>query len=484
MHKVFVENKIFNAEEGEALLSVLRRNDVKIQALCGGNKKCGKCKVKITNQTFKKHPLISVAEHQNGIWLACTVKVENDLHIELLDSSQEMVFESEKVNGIFNCCIDIGTTGVSINIYDENGKLHDDFHFQNPQISYGADVISRIKAWDDGFAEKLTNSIRNAIKVRLEKFNIKNCYISANTTMLHILAGVSPRGIGKSPYKAEFLESQVTTLEQLGLAKSGNCTLLPSISAFIGADIVAGSIACEMQSHENILLLDLGTNGEMLLKTKDKFFGTSTAAGPCFEGGNISCGTYYHENAIASVWAENGKIITPTKNPTGICGSGLIDAMRVALDIGCVDEYGSINAIHECYEIDKGIKIAENIYLTDKDIRNIQLAKSAICSGMQLLIRGAGLKESDIDKVLVAGAFSKGINFSSAGAIGLIPNSLIEKCKAVGNTSLKGSEMCLFNSENLALASKIAKETTVIDLAKNAEFSSLYAENMIFENYE
>ncbi len=484
MHKIFVQNKILQAIEGETLLDVLRRNDIKIQALCGGNKKCGKCKVKISNQTFDKHPLITPEEHQNGVCLACTVKVESDLQITLLENSQEQEFESGKVCGTHNCCIDIGTTGVSINVYDESGKLYEDFHFQNPQISYGADVISRIKAWDEGFCEKLTDSIRNSIKKRIEKFNIKDCYVSANTTMLHILAGVSPSNIGKSPYKAEFLVAQVTTLERLGLAKSGNCILLPSISAFIGADIVAGSIACEMQSKENVLLLDLGTNGEMLLKTKDGFFGTSTAAGPCFEGGNISCGTYFHENAIASVMHENGKIITPTKNPTGICGSGIIDAMRVLLDIGCVDEYGSMNIFHECYESGKGAKLAENIYLTDKDVRNIQLAKSAICTGLQLLIKSAGLKESDITKVLVAGAFSKGVDFQSMGKIGLIPKSLIDKCIAVGNTSLKGCEMCLSSSEQLAKASVIAKETTVIDLAKNADFTLLYAENMIFENYE
>ncbi len=484
MHNIFVQNKILKSRDGETLLDVLRRNDIQIQALCSGNKKCGKCKVKITNQTFEKHPLISESEHQNGICLACTVKVESDLHIKLLENVQEVELQSEKVDGIFNCAIDIGTTGVSINVYDENGKMYEDFHFQNPQIAYGADVISRIKAWDDGFFEKLTNSIRNEIKSRLTKFNIKDCYISANTTMLHILAGVSPSGIGKSPYKAEFLATEVTTLERLGLGESGNCTLLPSISSFIGADIVAGSIACELQDKENVLLLDLGTNGEMLLKTKNGFYGTSTAAGPCFEGGNISCGTYFHENAITRLSIENGKITTPTQSPTGICGSGLIDAIRVLLDIGAVDEYGSINIFHKCYESGRGVKIAENIYLTDKDIRNVQLAKSAICTGLQLLVKSAGLTESDITKVLVAGAFSKGIDFASAGAIGLIPSNLIKKCTAVGNTSLKGSEMCLFESGKLAIASRIAKETQVIDLAKNAEFATLYAENMIFENYE
>ncbi|MFI3166677.1 MAG: ASKHA domain-containing protein [Bacillota bacterium] len=484
MHKIFVQNKIFQANNGATLLDILRDNDIKIQALCGGNKKCGKCKVKITNCTFEKHPLISQEEHQNGICLACTIKVESDLHVEILGKTEKESFPSDKVDGTFNCAIDIGTTGVSINVYDLSGELFEEFHFSNPQISYGADVISRIKAWDDGNGENLTNSIRNAIKIRIAKFNIQKCYISANTTMLHILAGVSPSGIGRAPYVAEFLETKEISLKKLGLSESGTCVLLPSISAYIGADIVAGSIACELSNQENVLLLDLGTNGEMLLKTKHGFFGASTAAGPCFEGGNISCGTYFHENAITSVTIKNGKIFTPTKNPTGICGSGLIDAMRVMLDAECVDGYGSLNVLHESYEKNKGIKIAKNIYLTDKDIRNIQLAKSAICTGVQLLIKGAGIKESNIDKVLVAGAFSKGINFSSAGAIGLIPNSMIDKCTAVGNTSLKGSEICLFDSEKLALASIIAEETTVIDLAKNAEFASLYADNMIFENYE
>ncbi len=484
MYKVFVQNKILQSSHGETLLDVLRRNDIKILALCGGNKKCGKCKVKITNHTFEKHPMITAAEHEKGICLACTVKVESDLHVELLSGEEKETFKSQKIDGVYNAAIDIGTTGVSINVYGEDGKLYEDFHFQNPQISYGADVISRIKAWGEGFSENLTNSIRNAIKVRIAKFNIRNCFIAANTTMLHILAGVSPESIGKAPYKAKFLAAEVTTLERLGLAQSGNCVLLPSISAYIGADIVAGAIACDMNQKNNVLLLDLGTNGEMLLKTKDGFFGCSTAAGPCFEGGNISCGTYFHDKAVIKVWQENDSICTIAENPTGICGSGIIDAIRVLLDNGSVDAYGGINKQHASHENGKGVKIADNIYITDQDVRNIQLAKSAICTGLEMLIEASGITKSDIETVLVAGAFSKGINFESAGLIGLIPSELINKCTAVGNTSLKGSAMCLFGSEDLALASKIAKETVVIDLAKSSDFANLYAENMIFENYE
>jgi len=421
----------------------------------------------------------------------------------------------------YGIAFDIGTTTVAGYLVDLNtGEELSAVAKANPQIIYGDDVISRI-----GFAQKqkenleilqreIVNTLNEIIReaARRAGVNINNIYkitVAGNTCMHHLLLGLDPSYIAPSPYIPvikENLNLKAKDIPKLILEPTANIYILPNISAFVGADIVAGILAICMWENEKIsLFIDLGTNGEIVLGSKKKMWTCSTAAGPAFEGARISSGMRAEEGAIDKVKMDN-KFITyrviKDGKVRGICGSGLIDLIAELVKLGLINKSGKLIDREECNpnlseEIKKRIingqkgnkfllvkaKETENrksIYLTQRDIREVQLAKAAIFAGIKILLKEVNIPQEDIQKILLAGAFGNFIDKKSAIRIGLIPYLPLEKIESVGNAAGRGAEITLLSEKTREICEKISKDIKYIELSSRADFQEEFVEAMFF----
>jgi uncharacterized 2Fe-2S/4Fe-4S cluster protein (DUF4445 family) len=353
-------------------------------------------------------------------------------------------------------------------------------------------VISRIQ-----FANSIENLliIQNTILLEVNSLILKLCNennlasndiymvtIAGNTTMLHLFMGLDPTGIGVAPFTPVTLDMHILDSDDpalnnmIRMNEKGKILVCASIASYVGGDILSGILATGLyKSEKPCILLDIGTNGEMVLGTKDRILCCSTAAGPAFEGANISCGVAGISGAIKSVGFDANHVITTIGNkpPIGICGSGLIDTVYSMLVNGAIDDTGHIE--------NDDFKLTDDIYLNQKDIREVQNAKAAIAAGLKILIKRSGYSYEDIDKLYLAGGFGTVLNVESTCGIGLIPPELKSKVIPSGNTSLLGISMLLLNKGYFAVMDDIKKLTEYIELSQDMEFTDLYVDNMFFE---
>ncbi len=456
MHRIKINGEVFLAENGEKLSDILIKNNLRQEHPCGGRGTCGKCTVLIDGQKE----------------LSCQYRVTKDIDV-ILPQKNEILSVSGadatyKKTESMCLVLDIGTTTLAMALLSlDEKKIVKVITCTNPQRIFGADIMSRIEYCIKNGVHEIQKILLDEVNEMINNFGFSQAdrmYISGNTTMLHIFAGVNPSSIGTAPYSPVFLESKILKTDIIKEA-----VLLPSISSFIGADLVAGLNLTEMPSEGKYnLLVDLGTNAEIVLFSEERILCTSAAAGPCFEGVNISCGMSATDGAIFSY--RKGKIETIGSTAAkGICGTGLVDIIAVLLSGGVIDKTGFM----ECEEFE----ITENVFLTQRDVREFQLAKSAIYSAVISLIRNAGISFNDIEKMYISGGFSAKLNISNAVITGLIPEELKNKCESINNSSLLGTVKFVFEENNLSLFTEKAE---YIDLSGDKYFSDLFIENMIF----
>ncbi|MDO5132120.1 MAG: ASKHA domain-containing protein, partial [Eubacteriales bacterium] len=347
----------------------------------------------------------------------------------------------------------------------------------NHQRAYGADVISRIDASNHGKGAALQESILGDLadlRAQLGLPQDVRMIVSGNSTMEHLLQKLPCQTLGVAPY----------TPVDISLHMYENMQILPGISTFVGADIVSGIVACGMdQSDELCILVDLGTNGEMAIGNRDRIVSASTAAGPAFEGGNISCGVAGIPGAISSVEIRDGEARIRTigdKAPVGLCGTGVLEVMYELLKEEIVDETGLMDDEYA----DDGFPLAEGIVFTAKDIREVQLAKAAVRAGMEVLLQEFGADYEQVGKLYLAGGFGQKIDLVKAVGIGLLPEELLGKIRAVGNSSLAGAVMAAQDPEILRRMERVAATAEETALAENPRFSDLYMEHMFFPEEE
>jgi uncharacterized 2Fe-2S/4Fe-4S cluster protein (DUF4445 family) len=382
--------------------------------------------------------------------------------------------------------LDIGTTTVSARLLDlDTIAPLGTFSTLNDQRVFGADVMSRIGAARNGKTAELyaviNREVEKVLSLFIKKYDLKKIdrlTVSGNTTMLHLFTNTDPSAMGEIPFTPTFLESKELRGEELSLSVE-KVELLPSIAAFIGSDIVSGLAALDILNAENnSLMIDIGTNGEMALFHDGQLYCCSTAAGPAFEGAEISCGMGSIPGAINKVGLEEGKIFYTTiadAPPLGLCGCGLIDAMAMMLKTGVIDETGAFT--DDDYE---GFVVAEGISLLNRDVRQYQLAKSAILSGIKILSANAGVELSEIARVHIAGGLGFFIDKANAVATGLLPVEFLDKISVCGNLSLQGSVKCLSEPLFLSECKKIVGKCVNIELASDPAFMEAFAENMLF----
>jgi uncharacterized 2Fe-2S/4Fe-4S cluster protein (DUF4445 family) len=484
------------AAEGESLLDILKRWGVSIDAPCGGNQRCGKCRVRVLGGTFtgKRSPG-TLPDSENGWVRACAVYPASDLLLalprkETFSASASPGPDGKKIlrAGI---ALDIGTTTLCVRLLNlDTGERVDTFSALNDQRIYGADVMSRIGAARQGktgeLFSRVNTQVSDLISLLIKKWNpekVEQLAAAGNTTMLHLFVNTDPSAMGAAPFAPVFLEARTFPGSGLSLPVE-TVRLLPSISAFVGADITAGIGATGMTEQDKTsLLVDMGTNGEMALFHRGKLFCCSAAAGPAFEGAGISCGTGSITGAINRVRKQDGKIVVSVIGkggaaetvPLGICGSGLVDAVALMLEEGVVDETGAFTG-----EDTESFPIAEGIAITRADVRQFQLAKSAILSGIKILCKTAGLEPSAVERVYVAGGLGFHISMGSAIRTGLLPSCFRDRTSVCGNTSIEGASCCLGDPRFFSLCAGIAAMGSTVELAADPAFMEEFTENMLF----
>lgn len=496
---ILPDAKTVLAEEGSNLLEVLRGLDLAPDAPCGGHGSCGKCRVTVNGKTV----------------LSCQTTVTEPMTVALPDcmgnerilasgiSAQTIMCPVQP--GDYHLAYDIGTTTVVCYLLDgKTGRELAVASMGNPQGSYGADVISRIQHALHGKLEELTQCIRTGMcrlaeevcsQMGADPEQIGTVSVVGNPCMQQLFFGISPENLATVPFAPVLTKSVIVAAKDY-LPVCTNAKLLtpPDISGYVGADTVACLLATNQASRESAtLLVDIGTNGEMVLGNSKKMVACSTAAGPALEGAKIRFGMRGKEGAIDKVWLEDGCIhysVIGQTSAVGICGSGLIDAVAVMLEIGAVNGQGRIQTPESAPDIasylgevdgKRVFYLTENVYLTQQDIREVQLAKGAIAAGIEMMTNHLGISLQDIASVQIAGAFGSSIRPESAAKIGLIPTELLTKVTAVGNAAGSGAKLLVCNAAELDLADALAARIRHLELASSLDFQEIFVENMLFE---
>lgn len=510
-----------------------------IEAPCGGKGTCGKCKVTVTKPYYKE-VLACQTKICDGMEIIVGRKestgTKEDSMVVLTDGGsiseksnehvnknvvlkEETANEPEKVEsnaGTLAAC-DIGTTTVVCYLIDkETGQIISTRSGANPQRSFGADVLSRIdaaaRADDNDKANgglqmmqsqivSLLNGFISEMLMECGRTKVSRFSVAGNTVMCHLLMGISPEKLGKAPFMPdEYFGRKFNPLD-IGLENCQTMIIFPAVSGFVGGDITAGMMET-VNCNELTLYLDIGTNGEMALGKGDRYVCCATAAGPAFEGAQIELGMPAAKGAVDKVWLEGRRIkysVIGNDRPVGLCGSGLIDALAVLLKAGIIDENGTIlrgqelpilfrsyvfeveaEETAQSTELSLAVHIAPGVYITQEDIRKLQLAKGAIAAGIEVLFKEYGCKPCDLDVLTFAGGFGNYIDKASAAAIGLFPPELLDKAKEVGNAAGNGAVSAALSQEAWERALEISGDMRYIELASYPHFDEMYVEHMNF----
>ena len=585
---------IYEARPGMSIMDAIRFNDLKLDAPCGGNGTCKKCKVMVTDEKGTREVLACMTKITGDITVDISrkdeghrilmggitrdvaptpaVKVytleipkpstadlrdswrrltdtlsaaaavpadyfrpnlrvisklyntleENKYRVDAVVCADEILDVVSVGSPVLGLAYDIGTTTVACYFVDmRSGEQIAQSSLLNPQTTYGGDVIMRVKYCVENGVDGPTGDIRKALNqlaakcAASAKQKMKNIYlitVVGNTCMHHLFLGISPASLAYAPYTPAAAEPMQLTASEFGFAvnPSAKLYMLPNIAGFVGADTVGAALAASMDEKKKItLLIDIGTNGEMVLGTEKRLIACSTAAGPAFEGALITCGMRGAEGAIDHVNLKDGKFaysVIGGGKPIGICGSGLIDLMSELVRTGLVESAGRLLPPDEIdteegksladyiieYEGQRAFLLAdgdasgtgEALVFTQKDIREVQLAKGAMAAGIQMMCQRLGIVTDDIKTVMIAGAFGSYMSPASACGIGLIPPELEEEVMAIGNAAGQGAKLCVLSIDEYKRAAAISKKIEYLELAADPAFQDVFVDELEFPGEE
>lgn len=407
---------------------------------------------------------------------------------------------------LYGIAVDIGTTTIACYLVDlKDGKVIDIESGVNSQKIYGADVISRINytmekpngtsVLKDCVVDQINEMTERLCKRSdIDRKDIYDMAIAGNTTMIHLFLGLPGSNIALSPYIPVTTESMEYPGYEVGISTGGFVNVLPGLSSYIGSDITAGILSCGMyNSKKDCLLLDLGTNGEIALGNENGIVACSTAAGPAFEGANIKHGVGGIKGAISKIDLSKSGIYKTigNKKPCGICGSGVMDMVSELIKYNLIDETGrmvdkdevSSKTLSKRMIQKDGMKefvIDGEITFTQKDVREVQLAKAAVYAGIRILMNEKGIRAEDIEKVYIAGGFGNYMDIQSALNIGLLPKELSGKVESIGNSAGTGAKMYLLSKYCREDIKRIINVTRYIELSGRKDFQEYFVNSMMF----
>lgn len=431
---------------------------------CGGLRNCGRCRVRLLAGELPPRAaeigILSAAELEAGWRLACRAQAEADAVLEVEQLDAPILVDHTHFDFVpragYGVAVDLGTTTMAAQLLDlATGHVLAVRTARNPQGSLGADIMSRLQfAREPAGREQLTASVRRGIgrMVRgvltaagLRAAPLDSVVVVGNTAMHHLFCGLDIEPLARVPFQSPHDGLQEFSAASLGWRIHGAPVVrfLPALGGFVGSDVLAGLLATRMHERSELaVLVDLGTNAEIVAGNSEGLLCASAAAGPAFEGGRIAMGMQAGTGAICGVSADGGTLhcrVIGGGRPRGICGSGLVDAVAAALDLGWLEASGRLAAGQRVLELQ------EPVHLTQADVRELQLAKGAIAAGIQLLLGQLGARTEQVAHVYVAGAFGNYVDQASARRIGLLdfPEQVIEP---VGNSALLGAKIALFGT--------------------------------------
>lgn len=552
----YPSQKTIQVPEGTTILEAARMAGVIIESPCNAVGVCGKCKVKLDDDSLNNvkqsgNHHLSREEERLGYALSCeteiwgdiTVEVEEVCHqnktLKVLSHGESIDIELDRLvtkaflpqenitmvyaggefigseqgdteNQIYGVVVDIGTTTLVTSLVNLNtGEELESSSALNPQSVHAQDVLSRITfASNEEGLEVMYSTVIEEINRMIAELSqnagvareyIYEVVFSGNTCMLHLATRVNPQSMGKYPYIPEIWGGNYLKAADfgLGISKFGLIYLPPVISAYVGADITSGILASGLRKLPGVtLFVDIGTNGEMVIGFDGRLSATSTAAGPAFEGMNITCGMRAGSGAIEHFNIDlDGNVSVRTIGnslPVGICGSGLLDivgelvANKIINKSGKLvspDEEGFPLSISERLIKQDGktvFTVTENVHLSQKDIRQVQLAKAAIRAGIEFLLQSKGITALEVDRVYIAGSFGYHLREKSLINIGLLPSEFEGKIEFIGNTSKSGGKAFLLNQSYRKDMEEMVKQIDILDLADSKDFDRVFVSCLNF----
>jgi uncharacterized 2Fe-2S/4Fe-4S cluster protein (DUF4445 family) len=523
------EDRQISIQSGVSLLEAAGQAGIILNTSCGGSGTCKKCLV--------------ILEPSGQKVLACQYLINQDLTVTIPQESrffEQKILESGITSAakasytiydkyrafapegeIYGVAVDIGTTTVVAKLINlKDGRHIATESALNPQTQFGSDVISRITYADTPekaaqLKELIIFCIKKLIaglcsKALISYEQIYELCAVGNTTMNHILLGFPIVQLGLAPYKAYSVDAYDLPPDKLGLNinSKGNIHTVENIAGFVGSDTTAVALAAGISSEEKMtLIVDIGTNGEIVLGNKDRLFAASCAAGPALEGAGISCGSTAQKGAIEGVLVAEDDIVvnvignTPASvfrqkdaGARSICGSGIIDAVAVLLDLGVINKTGRFAApgelkdhvsdaiIARFFKSDgrPAFRLTKNVFITAGDIRQVQLAKAAIRAGMALLQKEMAVVDDNIEQILLAGAFGNYIRKENALRIGLLPDVGLDRIHFIGNAAASGAQIILVSQIARQKAHELAKQIKYIEIAQRSDFPDTFAKCLSF----
>jgi uncharacterized 2Fe-2S/4Fe-4S cluster protein (DUF4445 family) len=507
--------------EGTTLRAAAALAGVVLPAPCGGLGVCGGCAVHVSGDMqppcADEVLLLSTEARASGVRIACRARVRGSatvLPLRAVPPAEMRIVESGDLREVsvepperralfgpeplLGAAVDVGTTTVVVALVDlRTGETLGTASALNPQHPFGYDVMSRIShaaaRGVDTLREPVVGAIEDLTLSLLEDAglgadHLREIAIAGNTTMLHLLLGFDPAPLGAAPYAPVLLDAVDRPAAELGFSRLGTAGayVLPGISAFLGADITAGLLATRLAERDSpTMLIDLGTNGEMVFRLHDRLIGASTAAGPALEGASIEYGMRAETGAIERVSLADSALVLETIGgapAVGLCGSGLIDLIGVLLETGVVDHSGLMHddAAHPLARrvtIRDGVRVfavAEDVYLTQRDVRQVQLASAAVATGIGLLLESASVEPDDVTELIIAGGFGLHVHGRALARMGMVPAGWHDRISYAGNTAIAGTTRALLDRGQRRLADAIARHVETVDLAAHPEFQARF----------
>lgn len=519
---------VWRGEERVALATAAADCDVVLDFPCGGRGNCGKCRVHAptTHPARIDTTVLGVEQVRAGWRLGCRLELSSDTRVELSNVVSAGALKSfgplailpaqvlDRAEG-FGFAVDIGTTTLAAALVDlRDGSVVRTISAANPQITYGADIMTRIAFAREsvhGGAElhrRLVHALNSMCddllaSTRIAREAVLRIVLVGNSTMMHTLAGADVSPLGEAPFEGSLHGAWSGPAAHIGLDLPHAAVWCPPIMrSHVGADLLASIIATNIDLDPDLtLLIDLGTNTEMVLASSKGLTVTSASGGPAFEASSIRCGMRAIPGAIDQLRIDaNARIRVHTVAqgpPIGICGSGLLDAVAEMLRVGVVDMSGRMCSAQELPAENRalGRRLVQDIYgralwiagpqddpvvVSAIDVRQLQLVKASISAAATLLLERSGHAWSDVDQVFVAGAFGNYINKTSAQMIGLLPDIDSERLRFVGHTAGIGARMMLLSDAVRARAIRIAEAADYIDLAGHHDYEERFIQALPF----
>lgn len=484
---------------GHSVLEIAQSRGIAINAPCGGRGSCGKCLVRVNGPAAESEAdlrLLSEGMRAEGLRLACQLRPRLPLTVEV---QNRFDIHGEPMVRVFNAgsrpsrvllAVDLGSTSVQMRVLDAvDGRCAGEVSLLNRQVRRGHDVMTRMTYALRGpearqeLAEDARETLRMMCKAALASLcapgaRVKSWTVAANSVMTHLLWNAPIDTLAEAPYRPAFFESRQRAASELGL-DGDHVRTLPLLGSFVGGDTSAAVLALGLdQDGPARMLIDIGTNTEVLLAHGSDLFACSTPAGPAFEGGNISVGMRAEPGAITGIEVVDGRIRAQTignVKAKGICGTGLISVIMSLVQAGHIARDGTMHSAEGTIALSRGVELMQ------ADVRELQLAKGALRAATRVVLKEAGLRDRDLSALMLAGAFGGHLNPDLAMQARMLPNVEPSVVQAVGNASLEGAVMVACEPEQcLARLERVRQRLRHIELAMREDFQELFIKSLDF----